>query len=361
MHEFNPLNERFKKEYEDALLHGAHKEKSTVDAIWKDINLFEDFTGKKDFISFNTQQAKDFKRWLAKQRNRNDKLLSISTIRSRLANIREFFKWLAMHPKCIRKVDGNAVSYLRLSNNEERAARATKQKPSPTIEEFRKALETMPSATNIEKRNRAIMAFAALTGARNAAIISMKMKDIDLENFELWQDPRHVNTKNRKNIDTILMDFDPIWKEIVIEWINHARDILKFKDSYPIFPKEMTFCDPKKMKFESGVLSNEHWSNTQPVRTIFKNSFIAAGLPYFHPHSVRNMLVIWAMDNCNQYQVKAISQNIGHEHMMTTYNAYGKLNIHDQRKAIFSIGKGSKDLKDVPIDELLKEIAMRTK
>ena len=30
MPEFNALNERFKKQYEDALLHGAHKERRTV-------------------------------------------------------------------------------------------------------------------------------------------------------------------------------------------------------------------------------------------------------------------------------------------------------------------------------------------
>ncbi len=42
MPEFNPLNERLKKEYEDALLHGAHKEPRTVDAAWKDINLGAD-------------------------------------------------------------------------------------------------------------------------------------------------------------------------------------------------------------------------------------------------------------------------------------------------------------------------------
>ncbi len=65
-----------------------------------------------------------------------------------------------MHPKCIRKVDGQAVAYLRLSNNDERAGRATREKPSPTIEQYSQALESMPSETDIEKRDRAILAFA---------------------------------------------------------------------------------------------------------------------------------------------------------------------------------------------------------
>lgn len=57
--------------------------------------------------------------------------------------------------------------------------------------------------------------------------------------------------------------------------------------------------------------------------------------------SFRNMLVHHAMDNCSQKEVKAISQNLGHEHVATTYNAYGKQSSHEQRKAILGIGKGN--------------------
>ena len=114
MSEYNPVNERFKKQYEEALIHGAYREKRTVDAVWKAINLFENFTGHKDFTTFNTDQAKGFKRWLTKQKNEKGEPLSLSTVRSTLANVREFFKWLAMHPKCVRKVNAQAVMYLRI-------------------------------------------------------------------------------------------------------------------------------------------------------------------------------------------------------------------------------------------------------
>ncbi len=359
MPEFNPINEKLKKEYEDALIHGAHKEKRTVDAAWKSINTFESFTGKKDFMTFNTQQAKDFKRWLMKQTSKEDKPLSVSTVSHILSNVREFFKWLAMHPKCIRKVDGQAVAYLRLSNNDERAGRATREKPSPTIEQYSQALKTMPSETDLEKRDRAILAFAGITVARNAAIISLKMKDIDLDNKEVWQNPRHVNTKNKKSITTVFMNVVPFWEDIFTDWFIHARDTLGFKDDDPIFPKESLICDPAKMKFESAGLSREHWANTSPVRTIFKGAFKNAGLPYYNPHSVRNMIVIWAMEHCSQIQFKAISQNIAHEYVMTTYNVYGKLNAGNHRKAILSIGNGNTDLQNISTDELLKEMGRR--
>lgn len=360
MPEYNPLNERLKKQYEDGLIHGAYREPGTVDAVWKAINLFEQFIGLKDFLTFNAEQAKGFKRWLVKQKNAKGEPLSLSTVRSTLANIREFFRWLATHPDGIRKVDGSAVGYLRLSNNDERAGRATREQPAPTVEEVHKALSAMPMCSDVEKRNRAIIAFTALSGVRDAALISLKMKDVDLAKRAIWQDPKHVKTKNRKGISTFFMVFDPIWEEVVSDWIVFARNTLGFLDSDPLFPKELVENNPEKMKFESVGLSREHWANASPVRDIFKSAFRTAGLPYYRPHSFRKMLVIWAMDNCSQIQVKAISQNLGHEHAMTTYNSYGTLNLNEQRKAIEGIGQGKSELHDVPIEDMLAEIQKRT-
>jgi len=358
--EYNAFNERLKKQYEDALIHGSHKQIKTADAVWKSINLFEEFTGKKDFTSFNTQQAKDFKRWLDKQTNARGEPLSISTVRSTLAHIREFFKWLATHPKCIRKVDGQAVVYLRMSNNDERAGRATREQDIPTLEQVRKALEAMPTETAMERRNRAMIAFTALTGVRDAALISLKLGDVDLAKREIWQNPRHVRTKNRKAITTIFMAFDSLWEEIVMDWITYATTILNFGPNDPLFPKEGLISSSEKMKFESAGLVKDHWANTTPAREIFKNGFACAGLPYFRPHSFRNMLVNWAMENCSQIEVKAISQNLGHEEVMTTYNAYGNLNIQTQRKAIMGIGSGVTNLNNIPSHQLIHELQKRT-
>lgn len=360
MSEYNPLNERFKKQYEEALIHGAYRAKQTVNAAWKAINLFEEFTGRMDFTTFNTEQAKGFKRWLETQQNKKGEPLSLSTVCSTLANVREFFKWLAMHPKCIRKVDARAAMYLRLSNNDERASRATRDAPVPTIDEIRRTLEKMPYETDVQKRDRAIIAFTALTAVRDDALVTMKIKNVDIEKREIWQNPRNVRTKNRKSITTFFMAFDPLWEEIFVEWYKHATQTLSFKDNDALFPKQLVKNNPEKLAFEAAGLSREHWANAQPVRDIFKKSFTNAILPYYIPHSFRKTLVLWAMENCTQKQFKAISQNIGHENAMTTYNAYGKLPIHDQRKAVFSIDENNSDLKDVTNADLIAELGRRT-
>lgn len=359
MPEYNPLNERLKKQYEDTLLHEGYRDIRTADAVWKALNLYEKYTGKKDFTSFNMEQAKGFKRWFVTQTNAKGERLSLSTVRSTLKVLRDFFGWLAMHPKYIRKVDARAATYLRLSNNEERAGRATRELPAPSMEEVHQALMAMPHDTPMEKRDRAVLAFMALTGVRDAALVSLKMKDMDRTKNELWQDPKHVKTKNRKAIATTFMPFDPLWQEIVDDWLDYAELVLCLKPNDPLFPKTEIKSNPETLAFEAVGLSREHWANATPVRQIFKAAFTAAGLPYYNPHSIRKMLAIWALEHCDQLQFKALSQNIGHDHAMTTYNTYAPLPDHKRRSVINSIGKGSAELRNVPLDALLAEMQRR--
>lgn len=149
----------------------------------------------------------------------------------------------------------------------------------------------MPDGTDIEKRNRALIAFTALTGVRDAALISLKIKDVDIKTKTVWQDPNHVKTKNRKAIETFFIPFDSLWAEIVSDWIYHSRETLKFTDDNPLFPKTLIKTNPENLCFENFGLSREHWANAEPVRKIFRAAFQGAGLPYYTPHSFRNMLV----------------------------------------------------------------------
>lgn len=359
MTRYNPENERVKKQYEEALLHGRHRAPSTVDAVWRAINLFEGFTDKKSFKTLNTEQAKGFKRWLTQQVSPKGEPLSLSTVRSTLANIRDFFSWLVIHPKYIRKVDGRAVEYLRLSDNEERAGRATREKIAPTIEEVHKVLQIMPHATDVEKRNRAIIAFILITGVRDGALISLKHKDVDVGKREVWQDPKHVKTKNRKGITSQFIPIDALALEIVLEWISYTRDVLDMRQDDALFPKQKITNNPETLHFDMDRLSNEHWANATPVRNVFHDAFKTAGLPKCQPHTLRNTISTWALENCDQLQFKAISQSMGHDHAMTTYNSYATLPHDRLRKAIASIGKGSAELSRVPTKTLLAELTER--
>lgn len=360
MHEFNPINEVIKKQYEEALLHGKCRDPKTVRAVWQNINLYEKFSGYLDFKTFNKAQAMDFKSWLEKQRNAKGELLSLSTVRSILNNVREFFEWLAMHPHFIRKVDGRAVPYLNLSDNANRAARASRERTPPTLKELEKALKGMPNESDIQKRDRAIFAFMIITCVRDASLVSLKRKDVNAEAKTVWQDPKHVKTKFGKGIVTRFIGMPlPMAEEIVLEWLKYIDDVLKFKPNDPLFPKTLVRTNPEKMVFEVQGLSREHWANAQTIRDIFKRSFEAVDLPYYNPHLFRNTICKWGLQNLNQYEYKALSQNLGHEHAMTTYNSYAKLSESEQIEAIASIGEATADLQNIAMNDLLHEIGRR--
>ena len=351
--EYNPVNEVLKKQYEEALLHGKCRDPKTVRAVWNNLNVFEDFTGHED--------SKAFKAWMEKQKNKDGELLSISTVRSTLNNVREFFEWLAIHPQYIKKIDGRAVQYLRLSDNANRAARASREKTPPTLEELKKALKSMPYNTDIEKRDRAIFAFMIITCVRDDALVSLKRKHVNADDRTVWQDPKLVRTKGRKGIVTrFVSQVMPLAEEIVLDWLKYIDEALDFKGNDPLFPKTLVQSSAETMCFEAQGLSREHWANAGPVREVFKAAFNAVGLPYYNPHLFRKTICKWGLKNLNQYEYKALSQNIGHEHAMTTYNSYSPLQEHEQIEAIANIRLSNSDAKNLTTEELLAEVARRT-
>ncbi len=56
--------------------------------------------------------------------------------------------------------------------------------PSPTLEQVLHVVETMPADTAIEKRNRALVAFIAITGTRDGAAVTLRLKHFDPA--EIW-------------------------------------------------------------------------------------------------------------------------------------------------------------------------------
>src|SRR5207247_5974182 len=81
--------------------------------------------------------------------------------------------------------------------------------------------------------------------------------------------------------------------------------------------------------FEAQGLARHGWTTTTPIRDIFRRAFAAADLPYFNPHSFRDMLVRYAMTlDLKPEQMKAWSQNLGHADVLTTFTSYGNVPAH---------------------------------
>ena len=66
------------------------------------------------------------------------------------------------------------------------------------------------------------------------------------------------------------------------------------------------------MAIQAVGLKPAHWSTAAPIRAIFREAFVAAGLPYFNPQSLRSTLFALGETVCRTpEEFKAWSQNLG--------------------------------------------------
>ena len=340
MAKYNAANTRIKREYFDYLKEAMRRDETSVDQAAKTLARFEDGTGHKDFKKFHREQAKAFKRRLDNEKNaRTGKPLSRATVHSTLSALRAFFIWLAGQPGYKRKISYADADYFNLSEKDVRIAKASREKPVPTLEQVHKVLATMPAATDIEKRNRALIALALLTGARAAALASLKLKHIDLEEGSVFQDAREVRTKNSKTFTTWFCPVGGDALQIVTEWCGHLRTGLLWGEDDPLFPKTAIGLG-EQGGFQAIGLAREHWSGTGSIRAIYKEAFTAAGLPYFNPHCFRHSLARLGSRICPTIEsYKAWSQNIGHDNVQTTLITYGTVPAAKQAELIRELGK----------------------
>ena len=335
MKKHNPANERIKRRYFDFLKEAKRHSEPTVDAAAKALNRFEVYTKFRNFKAFHFEQAIAFKKHLAEQRGQQSgEKLSKATLHATLTQLKRFFQWLALQPGYKSRIQYVDAEYFNLSEKDVRVATAKRQQRVPTLEQIKHVINTMPAGTEIERRNRALVAFTLLTGTRDRAIASLKLKHLDLIAGCVNQDAREVRTKFSKSFTTF---FFPVGEEvlaIVSEWVSYLRDEKLWGNNDPLFPATSIGLGPTR-QFEAVGLARKHWSSASPIRTIFGEAFACAGLPYFNPPSFRNTLVQLAQEVCKTpEQFKAWSQNLGHEKVLTTFLSYGEVASQRQGEII---------------------------
>ena len=338
MAKHNPENERIKRQYFEYLKEAQRQSEASIDASAQALNRFEIHTGHKSFKAFHQQQAIAFKRKLAEQNSiRSGEKLSKSTINSVLANLKKFFHWLAGQPGYKSRISYSDSDYFNLSEKETRIANARREKPVPTIEQSRHTVEQMGNSDDIELRDRALIAFVLLTGARDSAVASLKLKHIDLDSRCVYQDAREVKTKFSKTFTTYFFPVGEPFAEIVTEWVDHLQSKLLWGLDDPLFPSTR-ISQNELLQFSPDGLERKHWQTTSPIRRIFTEAFEAAGVQCFNPHSFRNTLTRLGEKICRTpEEFKAWSQNLGHEAVMTTFNSYGNVPDHRQGEIIQGI------------------------
>jgi len=335
MTNYKASNERMKRQYFGYLAEAQGYSEQSIDAVAKAISRFETYTRYKDFKAFHIEQAKSFKRDLADQRgHRSGEPLSKATLYATLTALKRFFVWLAGQPGYKSRISYSDAEYFNLSAKETRIAKAIHPTRVPTLEQIRYVINTMPVSNEIERRDRALIAFTILTGARDGAIASFKLGHIDISEGKIDQDAREVRTKFSKSFVTTFFPVGNDIRAVVADWVAYLQTKKLWGLDDPLFPATKVAVGDN-LRFAAVGLDRKHWSSATSIRQIFKEAFTAAGLQYFNPHSFRKTLALLGGRICKTpEEYKAWSQNLGHDHVMTTFSSYGNVGSYRQAEII---------------------------
>lgn len=319
-------NEKIKRDFFDHLKGGQGFSKSSVRSFAEAINQWQIFSKNEDFSNYNKSKAVAFTEWLSSRSSKTiSGKISLVTQYNYLRRVKKFFRWLSERPGYKSKVLKNDIDFLRLSKKDVRIAQSGTTKKTPTFEEVKKIIKGINPKNEIDLRDRALICFAFITGARISAIISLKMKNFDKKSKEIDQNPGDgVKTKNSKKI---LTTFFPIgWndpEEYFIQWYEYLESKGSKPDD-PIFPATLTSFTTEKMNYSKETVGNSFWVGTGGARKIFDKRCRNVDLHYFNPHSFRHSVVsILSKNRLTEEQKRAISLNLGHENVSTTFGSYG--------------------------------------
>ncbi len=362
MPKLNPKNERIKRDYLRWLKEAKGKSDASLDATRKALARFEASTGGKDFATFRREQAISFKERLAEtEAHRTGEPLSAATQTATLTALRDFFVWLAWQPGFKSKIGRADVDYLTPSRRDAARAKAPKHRDFPSIEQVRAAIAAVPTDTVLNRRTRALLAFLILTGIRDGALVSLTLGDVDLTKSPpiVRQDPNRIDTKFAKAIVTFFFPVGDDFAAIVSEWVDELRHVHLFGPTDPLFPRTHVAVAGDGM-FAADGIDRAFWSDASPVREACRRAFTAAGLPIFPPHAFRHTLGHLAHTMCRTgEELKAWSQNLGHDNIATTLTSYGHIDPHRQGAVLGRMAAVNAPDDEDPLDAIDAILARR--
>jgi integrase len=122
-----------------------------------------------------------------------------------------------------------------------------------------------------------------------------------------------------------------------------AKAIARF-EAYTRYKDFKTFHIEQAKAFKRDLTEQRGSRSAEPLSkatlyatlTALKRFFIAlVGLPYFNPHSFRKTLALLGGRICKTpEEYKAWSQNLGHDHVLTTFSSYGDVSSYRQAEII---------------------------
>jgi len=154
----------------------------------------------------------------------------------------------------------------------------------------------------------------------------------------VFQDAREVDTTFSKSFTTYFFPVGGEARQVFDAGVNYLRREKLWGNDHPLLPATLVELGESR-QFEAVGRARRHWSTASPSRRISQGAFQAAGLPCFNPHSFTNTLVQLGQTLCRDAeQLKAWSQNMGHDGVLTTFLSCGAVAQRRQGQIIQALG-----------------------
>jgi integrase len=321
----NPLNAQALYDFQNYLLHAKGLALKTVVEKLRHVRQFLMFLDEPSLHQLDRSDIIRYKEWRVNEAGEEDvPTHSPSTIVHALGAVADLLEWLINQPG-YRRMRRDLPSYCSPSKRLSKLAQQVPDKFVPTMQQVRHVIVSMPASTWEQRRNRALLALLLLTGARDGAAVSLRIKHVDIARMRIFQDATEVKTKASK---TIMTDWLPVGRDVenfLIDWFNERKND-GAQDCDPLFPKSPSVITGTE------ISKDQPWQSTDSLRKFLKRACEGANVPHFKPHAIRSTVARFGEEISQSLEeLKAFSQNLSHDSIVTTQRSYSYLD--DERKS----------------------------
>lgn len=327
--QYNVKNERMKFQYRKHISRVQQKDKKTVMSVLKNIRTFEEFIGFAGFESFNDSVAD---KYIADLFNKD---ISLPYISNNIRDLKEFLRWLERQNGYRTKINYNHIDYLNLTRNQQRQAKSSHYKHSYKFEQILTTIRQMPTKTDKDKRDVALISLQAMCALRINELRTVTLQNIIEEDgvYFLHVTPKNMAVKFAKTRQAVFLDLGKDILQNVVDWRDYLIS-LGFKKNDPLFPAIDNRFNQFNLLEQS--INKRIIQSDVTIRNVFKDAFVNAGFEYINPHSFRRTIALYAQNQSPAF-MNAVRQNLGHSSIDTTFNSYGSLSFFDQAQALKSL------------------------
>lgn len=325
-------NAKIRMRYNTFLKGAKGRKEKTIEIKERYIAEFERFNKGRDFATYKIETAERYKIYL-NEYQWNGKNLHKKTVVEKLSAVRKFFIWLSDQKGYKSRINKSDAEYLQLDMGTMNAIRTEVNiQKIPDIKYVINLVESIEICNEVDMRDAALISFMFFSGLREGSITTIKIKDFDINKLVVVLDALGgAKTKYSKSNTVKLLEFDKSLTKTIINWYNYLLTDKKYEEEMPLFPMTDTKNRPGTYNFGAFEVKPEFWASPSAINKIIEDRSNNAALPYYRPHLIRGLHISLALSYARSgAEMLALSRNIGHDSIKTTFEYYGYMDVRNQ-------------------------------